>query len=254
MTEGISDKIVANDDCCYYPATLSERLSAFVTQALVETVDAVPIFLERDNRRQFTSKYQKILRKIRTGKTQPALEEVWDFASGLMFVAGNLWANPIVMLFLLGHYGHVADLLLSVPNDIVSVQRRLAMAGTLSTVALPLDRTRLFEKIKADLQDLHFDASVVQNTAERYAHDLPPEREDRSIWSINASEYAAFLSRWHRIIADGVNCCNATVAQCEAISCGSQGAQIMERHAASLIEAAVRSEKYSLKGAETEHV
>lgn len=158
------------------------------------------------------------LRKLRSGAIdQPGLSKIWDAGAAIMRLSGEHWANPIVMLFVAGYYGHVAHLLLRTAHEDLRGRVRADMAEALPRVAFPRGGHQNAAEVREQLTLDGFDDLVAHEAAAQYAA-MPQKRRDRDLWSINVRQYAAFLTTWKRITADGLDMMEPVIATAQFIT------------------------------------
>lgn len=147
-----------------------------------------------------------------------SLERVWNAAASFSRLAGQRWANPIMIFFVAGYYGHVADLLISTPCTRMDSQIRAAMAEALLTAPWPsADNERSVAQLREKYMNEGLDELSAQEGAEWEAA-LSEQRPDREHWAIDGGRYAAFLGRWKHIQTCGIDMQHPAIASCQLIA------------------------------------
>jgi hypothetical protein len=134
-----------------------------------------------------------------------------------MRLSGKHWANPVVMLFAAGYYGHVAHLMLRTAHQDLRPRRLADMAEVLPTTPFPPGGYQSVGEVRAQLALEGFDELVAHEAAAQYAA-MPAQRRDRDLWGITVVQYAAFLTTWKRIVADGLDMMHPVVATAQFVT------------------------------------
>ncbi len=133
------------------------------------------------------SEHLEYIRQMRSGKVaQPTAERAWVIGGTLSRVSGKRWLNPVVMLFVCGHYEEVAALFIRACNSGVDLARILELARALPGVVSSEAGVR--PKLKDEL---------AIREAQDWDRDLPAtDSLARRIWSIDGETFSAFSEGW----------------------------------------------------------
>ena len=163
------------------------------------------------------SAWRGYIRKLRSGEIdQPALARAWNCGAALMRLTERRWANPVVMLFVCGYYGHVAHLLLRTPDEGLRRRRLAAMAEALPSVPFHSAGYEIDDVKREQLNFEGFNRWMVEATAN--GDSQLEKREDRVLWSINVRSHAAFVTVWNSIAARGLDMRNPVIATAQFIT------------------------------------
>jgi hypothetical protein len=168
--------------------------------------------------RSEAAKCQGYIRNLRAGNiAQPPLDKAWSVGLNLSVLSGHRWLNQVVMQFVCGYYGHVAQVMLDVPESIVPAQHRAMMVAHLPALAaLPPPPT-----IEEDRNQLVFEGlalDIAHQTAQWAAQMRRQLTPEMAAWQISNKCFGAFLESWRRISAEGLNMQNPAVATCQFIT------------------------------------
>ncbi len=163
-----------------YPGELGRHATATRRSKLPEDVPNVAKAAE----------LQDYIRQLRAKKiNQPDAERTWEVGGALSRLAGKAWVNPVVMLFVFGHYDRFAD-----------VMTRAVSAGSIERKTAA-EMVRLLPRLTGSqpkqLSFANIQDQLAIAEARAWAADVgggdPPEIR---LWSIGAEEYAAFAQAW----------------------------------------------------------
>lgn len=169
-------------------------------------------------RRAEAVKSQPYIRSLRFGKiAQPPVKKAFEVGLHLSTLTGERWLNPVVMLFVCGYYGHVAQLMLDVPESVLRSDERIAM-----TTALPkmLDITppTSIEEDRNQLIFAGFGLDIAQRTAQWAASVRQHLSAEMRTWDISNSAFAAFLNTWQRLSREGLDTSRSAIGTCQLIT------------------------------------
>jgi hypothetical protein len=180
-----------------------ERLKAFVREAYPERV-AIKVSGGSDEEARRSSVTEALgeqgyIRKLRRGDVeQPPPDRAWKVGTALATLSQKRWVSPVIMLFVCGYYGHVADIMINIPEKILARDRRAKMVRGLQTVSQGHNPVTTRAENRERLVREGFDELTAQEAAV-WEDAMPPwERPDRELWSLDVRAYAALLAGWKR--------------------------------------------------------
>lgn len=164
-----------------YPGELGRHATATRRAALPADV---PNVME-------AAELQDYIRQLRAKKlNQPDPTRAWQVGGALIRLTGKAWLNPMVMLYVMGHYDCFAD-----------VATRVVAKGTIESPTLA-EMVRLLPGLVAFKGDPQMDFSRVKDQlavaeAKAWAKAMgPTDPVEIRLWSIDPPMYAAFAEAW----------------------------------------------------------
>jgi hypothetical protein len=165
---------------------------------------------------------------------QPSPGNAWRLGLGIAAATGERWCNPVLMLFLTGHFAHYAAVMLFGDESLVDREKKIAMARHVMTVVEPTAPAD-----PASTRAIVLGLSGSELTAQRASHwdkiTRQRHRLDRAAWEIDGTQLAGFIGSWDDVNRDGLDCGHPTIAACHLAAEGILSEKVAD------IEFAMRS-------------